>query len=122
MNEHTFYAGGIEWRVRREDTGSALPPVVHCRIAGHERWVPESSTWFRHLAGFAADMEARANEYHDTTMKQAKRLAMLEEAVESHQMRILELERILTPEQRELIPCPCGGGPDHGPDWCADFT
>jgi hypothetical protein len=111
--------GGIEYRV----THAEPTPFVEVRAPRDDApWHIEPIPGYRRLAAFAAEMEARANEYHDTTMKQAKRIAMLEEAVESYQMRILELERILTPDQRRLIPCPCGGGPDHGAEWCSDFT
>jgi hypothetical protein len=110
-----FTAGNVDYRVHSNGR-------VEWRYSGASRWLRESNSFIESLAIYAAQMEARANEYHDTTMKQAKRIAMLEEAVESYQMRILELERILTPDQRRLISCPCGGDPDHGAEWCSDFT
>lgn len=130
--------------IPKEDTGSGVPltkrllNVVGGASPAEAHGVPiamVNANLLSEAAQALGAMESRANEYHNTTMQPAKRIVELEEAVETartgfsryeeacelYQMRILELERVLTREQRETVSCPCGGGPGHGADWCADY-
>jgi hypothetical protein len=61
--------GRMLWRVKPD--GSVW-------YRGDQRWIPESNKITQGVARYAAEMQARANEYHDTTMQQAKRIAELE--------------------------------------------
>jgi hypothetical protein len=74
LKQHTFTVAGIEFRV----TEGNPTPFLDIRPEGRTWWDSEMATWYRHLGGFAAEMQSRANEYADLNNQQASRVAELE--------------------------------------------